>query len=105
MVDLGELARKLQIKPGHPVAVVNAPPECAVLTTRAAGVDPDHAAAVIGFAAERADLALLTSVYAAAHAGRLAWITYPKSGRLDTICTATGLREPFADMAFRLPRT
>ena len=66
IVDLAELARKLRIKPGHRVAVVNAPAECALITPIAGGCDPNHADVVMGLATERADLASLNAVYAAA---------------------------------------
>ena len=39
---------------------------------------------VIGLAVRPADLAWLRSVYAAAHSGRLAWVSYPKPGRPGT---------------------
>jgi len=80
MVDIGEFARKLRIEPGHRVAVVNEPPECASFLSRAGGLEPNRADVVIGFAIERADLASLNLVYAAALAARLAWVSYPRSG-------------------------
>jgi hypothetical protein len=84
MVDIGEFARKLRIEPGHRVAVVNAPPDCALLVSRAGGLEPNRADVVIGFAIERADLASLNRVYAAALDARLAWVSYPRSGGLGT---------------------
>lgn len=84
MVDIGEFARKLRIEPGHRVAVVNAPPECALFVSRAGGLEPNRADVVIGFAIERADLASLNPVYAAALDARLAWVSCPRSGGLGT---------------------
>jgi hypothetical protein len=81
---LVELGRKLRIKPGQQVAVVNAPPECASIIPILGGLDPHHADAVIGFVIRRGDLDLLNSVYAAARTGRPAWVGYPKPGRLAT---------------------
>lgn len=79
-----ELEQKLQIKPGRSVAVVNAPPESGLRLLTAGGSKPDRADVVIGFAVRSADLAWLRSVYAAARAGRLAWVIYPKPGQPGT---------------------
>jgi len=76
-----DLEQKLQIKPGQSVAVVNAPPESRLRLLRTAGSNPDQADVVIGFAVRPADLVWLRSVYAAARAGRLAWVSYPKPGQ------------------------
>ena len=48
------------------------------------GPNPDQADVVIGFAVRPADLAWLRSVYSAARAGRLAWVSYPKPGQPGT---------------------
>jgi len=80
----GELEQKLQIKPGQSVAVVNAPPESALSLLRTAGSNPDQADVVIGLAVRPVDLTWLRSVYAAAGAGRLAWVSYPKPGQPGT---------------------
>jgi len=79
--DARELEQKLQIKPGQSVAVVNVPAESRLRLLRTAGSNPDQADVVIGFAALPADLAWLNSVYAAARAGRLAWVIYPNPGQ------------------------
>ncbi len=71
-----ELEQKLQINPGQSVAVVNVPPESRLRLLRTAGSNPDQADVVIGFADRPADLVWLRSVYAAARAGRLAWVIY-----------------------------
>ena len=78
---VGELEQKLQIKPGQSVAVVNAPPESRLRLLRTAGSNPDQADVVIGFAVRPADLTWLRPVYAAACAGRLAWVIYPNPGQ------------------------
>ena len=49
-----------------------------------AGGEPATASAVIGFAVHRDDLDRLGPVIGAARAGRLAWIGYPKGGKLGT---------------------
>jgi len=79
-----ELEQKLQIEPGQSVAVVNAPPESRLRLLKTAGSNPDHADVVIGFAPRPTDLAWLWSVYAAARAGRLAWVIYPNPGQPGT---------------------
>jgi hypothetical protein len=77
----GELEQKLQIKPLQSVAVVNAPPESGLRQPTTGGPNPDQADVVIGFAVRPADLAWLRSVYAAARAGRPAWVIYPEPGQ------------------------
>ncbi len=81
MSGVRELEQQLQIKPGQSVAVVNAPPESRLRLLRTAGSNPDQADVVIGFAVRPADLAWLRSVYAAARAGGLAWVIYPRPGQ------------------------
>ncbi len=78
-----DLAAKLQIKPGQTVAVLNSPPGV-TLPASAPGAEPQAADAVIGFAARRDDLDGLGPVIGAARADRLAWIGYPKGGKLGT---------------------
>ncbi len=78
-----EVSAKLQIKPGQTVSVVNVPPGLAW------PVDPAHenpasADVVIGFAVMQKDLHRLSAVIDAARADRLAWIGYPKGGKLGT---------------------
>ena len=82
--DARELEQKLQIVPGQSVAVVNVPPESRLRLLRTAGSNPDQADVVIGFAPRPTDLAWLRSVYAAALAGRLAWVIYPNPGQPGT---------------------
>ena len=78
------LEQQLQIEPGQSVAVVNVPPESRLRLLRTAGSNPDRADVVIGFAPRPTDLAWLRSVYAAARAGRLAWLIYPSPGQPGT---------------------
>jgi hypothetical protein len=81
--DSVDLTDKLQIKPGQSVAVVNPPPGLALpgvlAPATAAGAD-----AVIAFVARQDDLDSAEQAVAAARADRLAWISYPKGGRLGT---------------------
>lgn len=82
-----ELAAKLQIKPGMPVAALAVPadgPDLSGLGPRAA--DPAQAeAAVIVFVQNAAELAEAAGpAIDAARQDRLAWIAYPKAGQLGT---------------------
>ncbi|HEU4360028.1 MAG TPA: hypothetical protein VFR27_00790 [Mycobacterium sp.] len=79
-----ELERRLEIKSGQSVAVINAPLESRLRLLVTGGPDPDQADVVIGFAVRPIDLAWLKPAYAAAHAGRLAWLSYPRPGRPGT---------------------
>lgn len=78
-----ELTEKLQIKPGQSVAVLN-PPAGVTLSAGTSDGQPPGADAVIGFAVRRDDLDKLGPVIGAARADRLAWIGYPKGGKLGT---------------------
>ena len=75
--------KKLQIKPGQSLAILNAPPGVTLPASSPAD-QPSTADAVIGFAARRNDLDQLGPVIDAARADRLAWIGYPKGRKLDT---------------------
>jgi hypothetical protein len=78
-----DLAQKLQIKPGQSVALIDAPLDV-VLPSATVAVAPLQADVVIGFVILRADLDRLTAVVSAALDDRLAWIGYPKGGKLGT---------------------
>ncbi|MDR2984449.1 MAG: hypothetical protein LBV34_06380 [Nocardiopsaceae bacterium] len=78
-----EVSAKLQIRPGQTVSVVNVPPGLE-WPVNPADEDPASADVVIGFAATFRDLKALGAVIHAARADRLAWIGYPKDGKLDT---------------------
>jgi len=83
-LGLRMLEQKLQIKSGRSVAVINAPSESTLRLLSAGKHDPDQADVVIGFATRPVDLAWLKPAYAAAHAGRLAWVSYPEPGQPGT---------------------
>jgi hypothetical protein len=83
MLSAMDVSAKLQIKPGQTVSVVNIPPGLA-WPVAPADENPASADVVIGFAATRRDLNALGAVIDAARADRLAWIGYPKAGRLGT---------------------
>jgi len=81
-----DLTAKLQIKPGQTVAFVGVPdgmPPLADSVNPAAG--PDTADAVIAFVRNKAELGTgADAAIAAARLDRLAWIAYPKAGKLGT---------------------
>ena len=85
-----DLTEKLQIKPGQSLVILEPPPGVtlpagtAALPAGTAGGHPETASAVIGFAVLRQDLDRLGPVISAARADRLAWIGYPKGGKLGT---------------------
>jgi phage-related baseplate assembly protein len=76
-----DVLAKLQIRPGATLAVL-APPEGSPVTGDA--VAPEAADAVLLFVRMRADLDGAEALLAAARADRLAWVAYPKAGRLGT---------------------
>jgi hypothetical protein len=78
-----DLIEKLQIKPGQSLVILE-PPAGVALPVGTAGGHPESAAVVIGFAVHRQDLDRLGPVISAARADRLAWIGYPKGGKLGT---------------------
>jgi hypothetical protein len=78
-----DLTAKLQIKPGQSVSVLKLPADLE-LAVGAASHKPAAADVVIGFAVNRQDLDALGAVLDAARADRLAWIGYPKGGKLGT---------------------
>ena len=81
-----DLTAKLQIKPGQTVAVVGAPDGVPPLTQGAnPAAEPGTADAVIAFVRSKAELdAAADAAIAAARLDRLAWIAYPKAGKLGT---------------------
>jgi hypothetical protein len=76
-----DLVGKLQVKPGTAVAVLNAPPGLELAGVERGGPD---APAVLAFVSVRADLEGAGAAIEAAREDRLAWIAYPKAGRLGT---------------------
>jgi len=83
-----DVIAKLQIKPDQQVAVVAGP---AVEVPRVVGeratplAVPGKADVVVAFVLVRADLAgVAAPALDAARQDRLAWIAYPKAGKLDT---------------------
>ena len=81
--DRVDLSRKLQVKPGQSVAVLNAPPGLVLPGVPAAAAAGD-ADVLVAFVTRRDDLPSAEQAIAAARADRLAWISYPKGGQLGT---------------------
>jgi len=77
-----DITAKLQLKPGQSVCVVKAPSEFSLPGVPVAGAD--EADMIIGFAVTLGDLSGLSAIVAAARADRLAWVGYPKGGKLGT---------------------
>jgi hypothetical protein len=76
------LDKKLNIKDGFSVALVNSPHEVDIAAARA---DPGTADAVILFTKDKAELtAHLGILVAAAQRGALVWLAYPKAKQLGT---------------------
>ncbi len=95
------LARKLQLKPGQKVLVVNRP-EGLVLDAPTTARSGD---AVLVFARNRADLERhVTPALEAARVDRLSWIAYPKAGQLDTDLNRDILRKALATRGVKAVR-
>jgi hypothetical protein len=82
-----DVTAKLQIKPGQRVAVLAAdgdvPP--VVSTDANPPADPGTADAVVAFARNQAELdSVAAPAVEAARRDKLAWIAYPKAGKLGT---------------------
>jgi hypothetical protein len=90
-----DLTQKLQIRPAQSVAVLNPPPGVSLPASTPDG-EPSTAEAVIGFAVHHDDLDQLSLVIGAARADRLAWIGYPKGGKLGTDLNRDRLAEALA---------
>ncbi len=90
-----DLTDKLQIKPGQSLAILNPPPGV-TLPASTSGGQPSTASAVIGFAVRHDDLDQLGAVIGAARADRLAWIGYPKGGKLGTDLSRDRLAQALA---------
>jgi hypothetical protein len=80
------VATKLQIKPGQQVAVLQAPDDVVLDLEPADLVDAAEADAVILFVRNTADLSTRDGamLVEAARRDALAWVAYPKAGRLGT---------------------
>jgi hypothetical protein len=82
-----DVTAKLQIKPGQRVAALAAGGDVPSVVTPGANppADPGAADAVVAFARNQAELdSVAAPAIEAARRGKLAWIAYPKAGKLGT---------------------
>jgi hypothetical protein len=82
-----DVTAKLQIKPGQLVATLAGPGQVPSVVDPGANppAGPGEADAVIAFARDKAEAgAVAGPAVEAARQGRLAWIAYPKAGKLGT---------------------
>jgi len=99
-----ELAAKLQIKPGQQVSVVAAPPEVLIALPSECelAADPSASDVVIAFARSRAEMTTIAQpAIEAARLGKLAWVAYPKAGKLGTDLNRDALREALVSEGVR----
>jgi hypothetical protein len=95
-----ELSAKLQIKPGQRIAAVAGAADPPVVAADGCETVDDPAAAdvVVAFARDRGELdTVARPAVTAALADKLAWIAYPKAGKLGTDLNRDILREALAD--------
>jgi hypothetical protein len=78
-----DVTAKLQIKPGQSLSVLQLPLDLDWPLGPSTAA-PEAADVVIGFAVTRQELDALDAVIEAARADRVAWIGYPKGGKLGT---------------------
>jgi hypothetical protein len=91
-----ELSRKLQIKAGQRLATLGGPVEGAPVSVEGCELadSPEAADVVLAFVRRRADLDTVAApAVSAALADKLAWIAYPKAGKLDTDLNRDVLRD------------
>lgn len=93
-----DLLAKPQIRPGATLAVL-APPEDSPVAGQE--VAPAEADAVLLFVRRRADLADAEPLLAAAREDRLAWVAYPKAGRLGTDLNRDRLADALTALGLR----
>jgi hypothetical protein len=82
-----DVTAKLQIKPGQRVAALAAAGEVPAVVAPDVNppADPGAADAVVAFTRNQAELdSVAAPAIEAARAGKLAWIAYPKAGKLGT---------------------
>jgi hypothetical protein len=81
------ITAKLQLKPGTAVSILALPEGVALdlANETIKATEPDNAAAVIAFVTNSSELdSTAAPVIRAARDDRLAWIAYPKAGKLNT---------------------
>lgn len=94
-----DVGAKLQIKPGQRIATIAAPGDVPPIAAEGASAadTPDQADVVVAFVRTRAELATVAvPAIEAARGGRLAWIAYPKAGKLGTDLNRDSLAKSLA---------
>jgi len=77
-----DLAQKLQIKPGQALAVVQLPSDVIIEVAEAELAEADG---ILVFVKNKVELDIhFPTLQAAAQAGKLTWVAYPKAGQLET---------------------
>jgi hypothetical protein len=85
------LDKKLQIKPGQSVAIIDCPIQ---LELAAALATPDIADSLVFFVHNSSELSQnLSKLSAAAQRHSLLWLAYPKAGQLNTDLNRDGIRK------------
>ena len=95
-----DIAAKFQIRPGQRITILACTDDVpSVLTAGLEMTDaPDTADGIVAFVRSRPDLdTVATSGIEAARHDKLAWIAYPKAGKLGTDLNRDILRESLAD--------
>ena len=80
-----DVSAKLQIKPGQRVATVGMPGDVPPIAGESGVGTPEAADVVVAFGRSKAELATVAvPAIDAARRDKLAWIAYPKAGKLGT---------------------
>jgi hypothetical protein len=80
-----DVSTKLQIKPGQRIATVGMPGDVLPIAGESAAATPEAADVVVAFVRSKAELATIAApAIDAARRDKLAWIAYPKAGKLGT---------------------
>jgi hypothetical protein len=80
-----DVSAKLQIKPGQRVVTVGAPGDVPPIAGENAAGAPEAADVVVAFVRSKAELGTVAvPAIEAARRDKLAWIAYPKAGKLGT---------------------
>jgi hypothetical protein len=99
-----DIGAKLQIKPGQRIATVAAPGDVPPITAEGSTTagTPDTADVVVAFVRSTAELGTVAvPAIEAARRDQLAWIAYPKAGRLGTDLNRDILAHSVADQGVR----
>ncbi|MFE6055426.1 DUF3052 family protein [Kitasatospora sp. NPDC056446] len=99
-----ELSAKLQMKPGQRLAVLAGPDEVPSITAQGVltAETPETADVIVAFVRDRADLdTIALAAIEGARQDKLAWVAYPKAGKLGTDLNRDSLSEALADRGVR----